>query len=95
MIYLLMQRHCDDGGEALGALAWSWYRNWYDNVNLFSYDGCHPEEQVKFIKRLVKDKRYQGKLNYVLATANGLCTVRWLGTSNGYYSEGVSFEESP
>lgn len=30
---------------------------------------------------------------YELATNRGSMTLRWLGTSNGYYGEGVSFEE--
>ena len=50
-------------------------------------------EETSNRQRKRRDLDSQTWTFYRLGTEKGTVTVRWLGTSNGYYSEAVSFEE--
>lgn len=74
MIYVLMQRHSDNGGTwRIEDLAVGWYDVCKTIVAMYPVDAAHPENQVKFVKRLVKDYGKR-RLNYVLIT-NSLTIV--------------------
>lgn len=56
-----------------------------------TYVGEDPPEVI-----IGEDKRYRESWTwtfYKLATIKGSVTIRWYGTSNGYYSESVSFRK--
>ena len=56
-------------------------------ILIFEERANHEEEA------LMPDYRSETWTFYEFATVKGSVTIRWYGTSNGYYSENVSFEK--
>ena len=55
-------------------------------------------EQSESTEQGPKDAGYDDSFTwtfYKFATVRGYVTIRWYGTSNGYYSENVEFKELP
>lgn len=88
---------CSDGSE---------YKLWHEKdcceyvrvedicgnpLRLLNFPILKAEESIS--KGRNKDGTYQYTF-YLLATVKGYLNIRWLGESNGYYSESVDFVET-
>lgn len=61
-----------------------------DSEILFAEEVCSDDEDRKGVKM---PDVYSTWTFYKLTTIKGAVTIRWLGESNGYYSETVDFEK--
>lgn len=64
---------------------------------LLAEEAEHSDEDPPEVVVSEEDARYRESWTwtfYKLATIKGSVTIRWLGESNGYYSESVEFYES-
>lgn len=63
-----------------------------DLTDLLGSPLVEAEEVSNADAQVVKTESYAWTF-YRFATAKGSVTVRWIGVSNGYYSESVSYSE--
>lgn len=66
-----------------------------DLTDLVDSPIVEAEEVSNYEGPELKDSESYTWTFYRFGTAKGHVTVRWLGESNGYYSEGVDFHEEP
>lgn len=60
---------------------------------LMAYEASNHDEVTEAIKKTDEWIDSVTWTFYHLATIKGYVTLRWVGNSNGYYSEGVSFSK--
>jgi len=78
-------------------------RDCCESVHLEDISGIPIQDLIGYPVLIADERTNSGKSDedpysftwtfYELATINGAVTIRWYGTSNGYYSEKVSFLE--
>jgi hypothetical protein len=64
-----------------------------DSPILLAEEVSNPEYEEEWLKKQEWTPESYTWTFYKLATINGYVTIRWLGESNGYYSESVNFDQ--